>query len=129
MDDGTQCRNENPSECKRFGYMYNFKVATEACPDGWGIPTSDEWEKLLSSVKDNHKLRVMRPFGKSGSNALLGSDYDVEAKPKDRVYTGKYWYMDGETGGFYYFNSKGEYGKEELKSKKKDYYYIRCIKK
>ncbi len=129
MDDGTHCRNENPADCKRFGYMYNIKATTEACPDGWKVPSSDDWEKLFSDVKDNHKLRALRPFSPSGFNLLLGGDFDQEIKPKDRVYNTKYWYIDGEISGYYYFNAKGEYGKEEIKPKKKDYFYVRCVKK
>lgn len=29
-----------------FGVLYNWKAAMEACPEGWHLPTDDEWKQL-----------------------------------------------------------------------------------
>jgi uncharacterized protein (TIGR02145 family) len=31
---------------KKFGALYNWKAATESCPDGWHLPTDLEWKQL-----------------------------------------------------------------------------------
>ncbi len=31
---------------KKFGVLYNWEAAKEACPNGWHLPSSDEWKTL-----------------------------------------------------------------------------------
>jgi uncharacterized protein (TIGR02145 family) len=31
---------------KTFGVLYNFKAAMDACPEGWHLPDSTDWENL-----------------------------------------------------------------------------------
>ncbi len=31
---------------ERYGYLYNYKGAMEAVPEGWRIPTDKDWQKL-----------------------------------------------------------------------------------
>jgi uncharacterized protein (TIGR02145 family) len=33
---------------KNFGCLYNFPTALKVCPDGWHLPTDDEWKQLES---------------------------------------------------------------------------------
>lgn len=34
----------------RFGLMYNYEQALDACPDGWRLPNYTDWKKLLEDV-------------------------------------------------------------------------------
>ncbi len=38
-----------------FGVLYNWTAAKSACPAGWHLPDSDEWNQLKSSVNNNGK--------------------------------------------------------------------------
>ena len=31
----------------KFGRLYNYRQANEACPDGWHVPTIHEWKYLF----------------------------------------------------------------------------------
>jgi uncharacterized protein (TIGR02145 family) len=39
-----------PENCKKYGRLYDWKEALEACPIGWHLPTKDEWQKLSDFV-------------------------------------------------------------------------------
>lgn len=36
----------NTVNYKVFGVLYNWKAAINACPEGWHLPSDDEWKKL-----------------------------------------------------------------------------------
>ena len=41
------CYNDDPEYCKKFGRLYNWEAAQKACPEGWHLPTADEWLELI----------------------------------------------------------------------------------
>ena len=40
------CYWNNSSICDEYGRLYTWDAATSACPDGWHLPTDDEWKQL-----------------------------------------------------------------------------------
>ena len=44
-------KNDNYST---YGVLYNWKAAKTACPVGWHLSTSDEWEQLAQFVSDQN---------------------------------------------------------------------------
>tara|TARA_B100000508_G_C11435318_1_gene265703 strand:- start:637 stop:1206 length:570 start_codon:yes stop_codon:yes gene_type:complete len=42
-------------ECEEYGRMYTYEAAMKACPEGWHIPTVEEWKKLISHLGGNKK--------------------------------------------------------------------------
>ena len=126
MGENSMCRANIKKDCELFGHMYNTKVAEGGCPTGWRLPTSDEWKYLLiNKAANNHK--ILYPFGGTGFNLLLGGEVIYDEENKTDTYSAEYLYKDGDKVGFYYINSNGKVEKNE-KAKKKDFYYIRCIK-
>lgn len=45
------CYDDNSYNCERFGRLYTWKTAQTACPEGWRLPTDDEWGELINSQK------------------------------------------------------------------------------
>lgn len=35
---------------KNYGYLYNYKGASEAAPDGWRLPSDDDWKSLEKAL-------------------------------------------------------------------------------
>lgn len=42
----SKCKYESNSDCDVFGRLYTWKAAKNACPDGWHLPSDDEWYLL-----------------------------------------------------------------------------------
>jgi uncharacterized protein (TIGR02145 family) len=68
---GSKCYNNNVTNCKKYGRLYNWATAKKACPKEWHLPSYAEWEALRSKVKsdkdcDNCDARHLK--AKSGWN-------------------------------------------------------------
>lgn len=51
---GSWCYENNPSNCKKYGRLYTWHDAMEYCPDGWHLPSDDEWVELKNFVDDHN---------------------------------------------------------------------------
>ncbi|MDR1813008.1 MAG: hypothetical protein LBQ87_09305 [Candidatus Fibromonas sp.] len=49
---GSLCFKNNPDNCVKYGRLYDWKtaMAIKICPDGWHLPSDDEWDKLYRFV-------------------------------------------------------------------------------
>jgi len=47
---GSKCYENNPENCKRYGRLYDWNTAMEACPKGWHLPSNEEWDALYLFV-------------------------------------------------------------------------------
>ena len=48
--------NNDADNGKKYGRLYTWDAAQGACPDGWHLPTDDEWKTLESYVGLRHDL-------------------------------------------------------------------------
>ena len=39
--------------CDKYGRLYDWETAMKVCPDGWHLPSHEEWEKLGNEVGEN----------------------------------------------------------------------------
>jgi uncharacterized protein (TIGR02145 family) len=49
-DDGCWCYDNDESNSQKYGRLYNWEAAKRACPEGWHLPSRDEWSNLESIV-------------------------------------------------------------------------------
>ena len=49
MDDSF-CYNDDESNCKKFGRMYKWEAALNACPPGWHLSTEYEWQYIEENL-------------------------------------------------------------------------------
>jgi uncharacterized protein (TIGR02145 family) len=47
------CYNNDTANCTTYGRLYTWATAKDACPDGWHLPSSDEWTALETYVSEN----------------------------------------------------------------------------
>jgi len=72
------CYGNNESNCDRFGRLYDWNTALEACPEGYHLSSASEWEDLLdavgSSLVSAKKLKSKTANGTNdyGFSAMLG---------------------------------------------------------
>lgn len=61
--DSTFCYDDILTNCEKYGRLYQEDDAIKACPNGWRIPTEEEWAAMRNTVKAE--------FGVSDANAPL----------------------------------------------------------
>lgn len=44
------CYENKPANCKKYGRLYSWSAAMEACPSGWHLPNKGEFEVLFEFV-------------------------------------------------------------------------------
>jgi uncharacterized protein (TIGR02145 family) len=45
---GSKCYENQESNCKKYGRLYNWSTARNACPSGWHLPSDGEWQALVN---------------------------------------------------------------------------------
>ncbi len=48
--DNSYCYDDDPANCEKYGRLYTWETAKEACPPGWHLPTRGEFETLIANV-------------------------------------------------------------------------------
>jgi uncharacterized protein (TIGR02145 family) len=48
--DSSCCYNNNVLYCYKYGRLYTWNAAMEACPAGWYLPSFEEWDSLGKAV-------------------------------------------------------------------------------
>lgn len=104
---------ENGSYSKTYGYLYTLDGAREAVPEGWRIPSDEDWKKLESvlgmtseEIEKNNAWRgvnagdYLKEGGQSGFNALLGgcNAYVPSTNAMD--------YIKVKEGGYFWTNEE-----------------------
>lgn len=49
----SSCYKDSSSNCAKYGRLYTWKSAMIACPKGWHLPDTTEWDTLITSVGGN----------------------------------------------------------------------------
>ncbi len=39
--------DDDPANTETFGLLYDFETACMVCPDGWELPTNQDWDQLI----------------------------------------------------------------------------------
>jgi uncharacterized protein (TIGR02145 family) len=100
------CYGNNPTNCAKYGRLYNWATAMTACPVGWHLPSRAEWDVLSnfvggSSVEGKH-LKAKEGWNNNGN----GEDtFGFAALPGGYGYSGD---LFGSAGYYGYWWSASE---------------------
>ncbi len=47
------CYENDPENCKTYGRLYTWDAATKSCPEGFHLPSEEEWKTLEAYVADS----------------------------------------------------------------------------
>jgi len=114
-----------------YGRVYEWSVAMDdnapqgLCPDGWHIPTVDEWSSFRLSVEDASTVSDVFCASMKSGNYNTNPDYPIDWK--ERGERGFYW-----TSSFNYFAHTGcstnAFGASiDRRTQGEDYFFIRCV--
>jgi uncharacterized protein (TIGR02145 family) len=106
--EGSVCYDKKPENCVKYGRLYNWETAMKVCPDGWHLPSVEEWDKLIDFVggKDIAGTKLKAQSGWSENNGT--DDYGFSALPGSSGFPncrfssnaggdGKWWSSDENT--------------------------------
>ena len=142
--DSSFCYDGIPANCTKYGRLYQEYAATAVCPEGWRLPTADDWRDLTNAVKEefgdnNGSLRTVGEWENTifGDNVTATNASGFSALPAGyRAKTGEYdgqgtkayfWGEDNMNHYAWILSNQYDLDKESLI---RGYfaYSIRCIK-
>ncbi|UFX83254.1 fibrobacter succinogenes major paralogous domain-containing protein [Candidatus Absconditicoccus praedator] len=65
----TWCYNDNKDECDKYGRLYSYNAAKEACKyigDGWELPSDNDWQQLEMKMGCDEEELGMDVMGEVG---------------------------------------------------------------
>jgi len=71
----SKCYNEDPENCKKYGRLYDWTAAQHACPEGFHLPSKQEWLDLTEYV-ENEKCPSEKKCAGTHLKSENGWDYD-----------------------------------------------------
>jgi len=95
---------------KKYGCLYNWETACKVAPDGWHLPSDDEWETLALYVNSKKG-----PFQKRGGDwEGMGTYLKATTGSVNNGNGNDYFGFSGLPGGYRYtegpFDDAGDYG-------------------
>lgn len=129
---GSWCYSYSDNLCEKYGRLYTWKSANKACPDGWRLPSDDDWWNMISkyglAANTYHGKLEHSGNGEAAYDALiLGGDSGFSAQLAGYCFHngnsydqlneyGYYWTSTNTYGinAIEYFFSFDDYQKKEL---------------
>ena len=82
------CFDDNKNNCKKLGRLYTWDAATKISPDGWHLPSNEEWNTLIQHLGgEEEAAKKLLEGGSSGFEALLAGAADFRG---NYLYLGEY---------------------------------------
>jgi uncharacterized protein (TIGR02145 family) len=141
------CYDNNPENCEKYGRLYTWAAANYVCPEGWHLPTKEEFETLMSIETAGKMLKSKQgwePYEHEFEHALQDGNgidkYGFNALPAgSRYFTGDF-YSAGEYAFFWsasetnrnlvydlYLKNLNEFAYLDF-SNKGDAHSVRCLR-
>jgi uncharacterized protein (TIGR02145 family) len=81
---GSACYKNSADSCAKYGRLYDWKTASQACPAGWRLPTDEEWS-ALETVEGwktaGTRLKSSSGWERSGKTPVGSDSYGFTALP------------------------------------------------
>jgi len=59
----SRCYNDDDSNCKKYGRLYNWNAAVKACPAEWRLPGAADWDNLIQAAGGGMRMEDKNSFG------------------------------------------------------------------
>lgn len=132
--------DNDPNNIQNYGILYDWKTATKSCPDGWRLPTGEEYSMIISNA-ENDDFWTKKSSGPKSFNIQLAGMQDYEGTFTEMDESAYYWTSteyDSTNAEFFVFmvtNSKPIIDisrKQDLPdihgAEKTNKYSVRCVK-
>jgi len=65
---GSLCYGKDDSNCEKYGRLYTWDAATKACPDGWRLPDTTDFNDFGEAIGDDENIAGGKLKSKTGWN-------------------------------------------------------------
>jgi uncharacterized protein (TIGR02145 family) len=108
-----ECYDDVIDYCKKYGRLYIWQIALNACPNGWHLPSGDEWDILVDYVGGiktaGKKLKAKTGWSNNGNGT---DDFGFSALPGGGVDSDLIFYGTGNAG-FWWSATESKYSEYE----------------
>jgi len=142
-DNGCWAYDNNPKNVTTYGYLYDFKTAKKVCPEGWHIPSDEEWVALITHLGGSRlvgdKLKTITTWDKQGANptnssgfsAVAAGIFDADANAFSELGRQTSWWSTAQLNSYTYYIYCVYYDSSDI-TKSNDFetngHSVRCIK-
>lgn len=138
-NDYCYCYNNSKDNCDKFGRLYVWDAAADACPKGWHLPSTAEWKTLIDSVGGEKVAGITLKTSDWISSGEATDAFGFSVLPAGfRDWVSNYYWEEGYQAFFWtsdeYENSsgcvyfQGQYDNADIRSRDADYgYSVRCV--
>jgi uncharacterized protein (TIGR02145 family) len=90
------CYKNDPVNCTEYGRLYTWSEANAICPNGWHLPSREEWEVMTAYIggadTEGKKLKAKSGWRGSGNGT---DEYGFSALPGGHLILEGYDYIGG----------------------------------
>ncbi|MFZ4455417.1 MAG: fibrobacter succinogenes major paralogous domain-containing protein [Bacteroidales bacterium] len=105
---GCWAYDNDESNAKIYGYLYDWNTAMRVCPPGWHLPTDSEWsylnkissEELKATTGWNEYKRNINGTNRSGFSAMPGGFRYHNNNGFDNIGVGGFWWSASKRGNY-----------------------------
>ena len=115
--EGSVCYDNNAENCTKYGRLYDWNTAKNACPDGWHLPSEENWEEMTAYTgggdTEGKKLKAKSDWNNrsDGSSGNGTDEFGFSALPGGGKYSFESNFVDiGDIG---YWWSASEYNSDK----------------
>ena len=141
--ENSYCYDDDPSNCSKYGRLYTWAAAKTVCPEGWHLPSYDEWNTLFTAVGgiSTAGAKLKSQTGWAAYDGITNEDsFGFSALPAGNRYDNGSYYYEGydahfwsstEYGSYdaYYMSLGYDYGDAYLDNNdKSNGHSVRCVK-
>ena len=112
-----------PENASIYGYLYNWKIAQNVCPQGWHLPSDKEWEYFNELANNN--INAFNFIDK------LGGEFDIDVFEFSDIDKTGCWFSSTVSDDLYIwcraYNKHSE-NMRKLEKCNRMYLSVRCIK-
>lgn len=90
--EGSFCYKNYQEYCNTYGRLYSWGAAIDACPAGWHLSTSEEWDMLTGKYGGiSNAAAEIKEGGESGLNIMMAGFGEIDGSFIDIGVNGYYW--------------------------------------
>jgi uncharacterized protein (TIGR02145 family) len=78
---GSYCYDDRALNCGRYGRLYQWAAAMQACPNGWHLPTEEEWQSVEDTIDGT--IAPLLQGGSTGFDILMAGARSTNGSYQD----------------------------------------------